>query len=174
MKKADYADLIPNVRQRGILQPLLVRKSGKGYEIVAGRRRYMAALSLEKEGVEIEAIPCAVMAKGDDAAAVEASLIENTARLPMDEMDQLEAFQRLLKEGRTSEEIADTFGVTEIMVKRRLAIATLAPKIRQAYRAEEIDGETLRALTLASKQHQKDWLALSEDPEQQAPRTSSP
>jgi ParB family transcriptional regulator, chromosome partitioning protein len=170
VKKADYADLIPSVRQRGILQPLLVRKNGKGYEIVAGRRRYLAAVSLEKEGIEIEAIPCAVMAKGDDAAAVEASLIENTARLPMDEMDQFEAFQRLLKEGRTIEEIADTFGVTEIMVKRRLAIANLAPKIRQAYRAEEIDGETLRALTLASKQQQKDWLVLFEDPEQQAPR----
>ncbi|MFN0190980.1 MAG: ParB/RepB/Spo0J family partition protein [Aestuariivirga sp.] len=172
VKKADYADLIPSVRQRGILQPLLVRKNGKGYEIVAGRRRYLAALSLEREGVEIEAIPCAVMAKGDDAAAVEASLIENTARLPMDEMDQFEAFQRLLKRGRTIEEIADTFGVTEIMVKRRLAIANLAPKIRQAYRAEEIDGETLRALTLASKQQQKNWLALFEDPEQQAPRGS--
>jgi ParB family transcriptional regulator, chromosome partitioning protein len=170
VKKADYEDLIPSIRQCGILQPLLVRKNGKGYEIVAGRRRYLAAQSLEKEGLEIEAIPCAIMAKGDDAAAVEASLIENIQRLPMDDMDQFEAFQRLLKEGRTIEEIANTFGVTEIMVKRRLAIANLAPKIRTAYRAEEIDGETLRALTLASKQQQKDWLSLFEDPEQHAPR----
>ena len=170
VKKADYEDLIPSIRQRGILQPLLVRKNGKGYEIVAGRRRYLAVQSLEKEGVEIEAIPCAIMAKGDDAAAVEASLIENIQRLPMDDMDQFEAFQRLLKEGRTIEEIANTFGVTEIMVKRRLAIANLSPKIRTAYRAEEIDGETLRALTLASKQQQKDWLLLFEDPEQHAPK----
>ena len=170
VKKADYEDLIPSIRQRGILQPLLVRKNGKGYEIVAGRRRYLAVQSLEKEGLEIEAIPCAIMAKGDDAAAVEASLIENIQRLPMDDMDQFEAFQRLLKEGRTIEEIANTFGVTEIMVKRRLAIANLSPKIRTAYRAEEIDGETLRALTLASKQQQKDWLLLFEDPEQHAPK----
>ena len=170
VKKADYEDLIPSIRQRGILQPLLVRKNGKGYEIVAGRRRYLAVQSLEKEGLEIEAIPCAIMAKGDDAAAVEASLIENIQRLPMDDMDQFEAFQRLLKEGRTIEEIANTFGVTEIMVKRRLAIANLSPKIRMAYRAEEIDGETLRALTLASKQQQKDWLLLFEDPEQHAPK----
>jgi ParB family transcriptional regulator, chromosome partitioning protein len=173
VKKADYEDLIPSIRQRGILQPLLVRKNGKGYEIVAGRRRYLAMQSLEKEGLEIEAIPCAIMAKGDDAAAVEASLIENIQRLPMDDMDQFEAFQRLLKEGRTIEEIANTFGVTEIMVKRRLAIANLATKIRTAYRAEEIDGETLRALTLASKQQQKDWLLLFEDPEQHAPRGSN-
>ena len=170
VKKADYQDLIPSIRQRGILQPLLVRKNGKGYEIVAGRRRYLAAQSLEKEGLEIEAIPCAIMAKGDDAAAVEASLIENIQRLPMDDMDQFEAFQRLLKEGRTIEEIANTFGVTEIMVKRRLAIANLSPKIRTAYRAEEIDGETLRALTLASKQQQKEWLSLFEDAEKHAPR----
>jgi ParB family transcriptional regulator, chromosome partitioning protein len=170
VKKADYEDLIPSIRQRGILQPLLVRKNGKGYEIVAGRRRYLAVQSLEKEGLEIEAIPCAIMAKGDDAAAVEASLIENIHHLPMDDMDQFEAFQRLLKEGRTIEEIANTFGVTEIMVKRRLAIANLSPKIRTAYRAEEIDGETLRALTLASKQQQKDWLLLFEDPEQHAPK----
>jgi ParB family transcriptional regulator, chromosome partitioning protein len=170
VKKADYEDLIPSIRQRGILQPLLVRKNGKGYEIVAGRRRYLAVQSLEKEGLEIEAIPCAIMAKGDDAAAVEASLIENIQRLPMDDMDQFEAFQRLLKEGRTIEEIANVFGVTEIMVKRRLVIANLSPKIRTAYRAEEIDGETLRALTLASKQQQKDWLLLFEDPEQHAPK----
>jgi ParB family transcriptional regulator, chromosome partitioning protein len=91
----------------------------------------------------------------------------------MDDMEQFEAFQRLLKEGRPIEDIADTFGVTVITVKRRLAIANLSPKIRQAYRAEEIDGETLRALTLASKQQQKDWLALFEDPEQHAPRGSN-
>ena len=97
VKKADYEDLIPSIRQRGILQPLLVRKNGKGYEIVAGRRRYLAVQSLEKEGLEIEAIPCAIMAKGDDAAAVEASLIENIQRLPMDDMDQFEAFNDFLK-----------------------------------------------------------------------------
>jgi ParB family chromosome partitioning protein len=109
------------------------------------------------------------MAKGDDAQAVEASLIENVAHLPMDEMDQFEAFQRLLKEGRSVEDIAHVFGVTELTVKRRLAIANLNPKIRQLYRAEEIDSETLRALTLATKQQQKDWLALWDDEEQHAP-----
>jgi ParB family transcriptional regulator, chromosome partitioning protein len=169
VKKADYKDLIPSIKQRGILQPLLVRRQGRGYEIIAGRRRFLAACFLEKEGLEVEAVPCAIMAKGDDAAAVEASLIENIAHLPMDEMDQFEAFQRLLKEGRSIEDIASIFGVTELTVKRRLAIANLAPKIRQLYRAEAIDPETLRALTMASKQQQKDWLALYEDEEQQAP-----
>ena len=170
VKKADYKDLIPSIKERGILQPLLVRKNGRGYEIIAGRRRFLAACSLEKEGFEVEAVPCAIMAKGDDAAAVEASLIENVAHLPMDEMDQFEAFQRLLKEGRSVEDIAHVFGVTELNVKRRLAIANLHPKIRTLYRAEDIDAETLRALTLATKQQQKDWLVLWDDEEQHTPR----
>ena len=170
VKKADYKDLIPSIKERGILQPLLVRANGQGYEIVAGRRRFLAACEVERDGTAIEAVPCAIMAKGDDAAAVEASLIENVAHLPMDEMDQFEAFQRLLKEGRSVEDIAHIFGVTELTVKRRLAIANLHPKIRTLYRAEDIDAETLRALTLASKQQQKDWLVLWEDEEQHAPR----
>ena len=169
VRKADFKDLMPSIKERGILQPLLVRPNGCGYEIVAGRRRFLAASALDKEGTQIESLPCAVMAKGDDAAAVEASLIENVAHLPMDEMDQFEAFQRLLKEGRSVEDIAHVFGVTDLTVKRRLAIANLQPKIRQLYRAEEIDAETLRALTLASKQQQKDWLALWDDEEQNAP-----
>ena len=169
VKKADYKDLIPSIKERGILQPLLVRRHGRGYEIIAGRRRFLAACSLEKEGLEVEAVPCAIMAKGDDAAAVEASLIENVAHLPMDDMDQFETFQRLLKEGRSIEDIANVFGVTELTVKRRLAIANLAPKIRQLYRTENIDAENLRALTMASKQQQKDWLVLYDDEEQQAP-----
>ena len=170
VKKADYKDLIPSIKERGILQPLLVRANGQGYEIVAGRRRFLAACEVEKEGTAIEAVPCAIMAKGDDAAALEASLIENVAHLPMDEMDQFEAFQRLLKEGRSVEDIAHIFGVTELTVKRRLAIANLHPKIRTLYRAEEIEAETLRALTLATKQQQKDWLVLWDDEEQHAPR----
>jgi ParB family transcriptional regulator, chromosome partitioning protein len=170
VKKADYKDLIPSIKERGILQPLLVRANGEGYEIVAGRRRFLAACEVEKDGTAIEAVPCAIMAKGDDAAALEASLIENVAHLPMDEMDQFEAFQRLLKEGRSVEDISHIFGVTELTVKRRLAIANLHPKIRTLYRAENIDAETLRALTLATKQQQKDWLALWEDEEQHAPR----
>jgi ParB family chromosome partitioning protein len=173
VRRADYKDLIPSIKERGILQPLLVRPNGQGYEIVAGRRRFLAACELEKEGTAIEAVPCAIMASGDDAEAVEASLIENVAHLPMDEMDQFEAFQRLLKEGRNVTDIAHIFGVTELTVKRRLAIANLHPKIRNLYRAEDIDAETLRALTLASKQQQKDWLALWEDEDQHAPRGNS-
>jgi ParB family chromosome partitioning protein len=167
-KVPDVSDLLPSVRARGILQPLLVRPDGDGFEIIAGRRRYFTAKAVEEERGEIAPLPCAVMAPGDDAAAIEASLIENVARLDPDEMSQYETFVRLAKEGRSVAEIAATFGITERMVQQRLALGNLLPRIRDAYRAEEIDAETVRHLTLASKAQQKEWLALFEHPEQHA------
>ena len=168
----DVSDILPSVRARGVLVPLLVRPNGspETFEIVAGRRRYFAAKTVADEQGEIAPLPCAVMEPGDDAAALEASIIENLARLDPDEMNQYESFVRLTKEGRSVAEIAATFGITDRMVSQRLALGNLLPKIRDAYRNEEIDAETVRHLTLASKAQQKDWLALFTDPEQHAPR----
>jgi ParB family chromosome partitioning protein len=165
----DIADILPSVRARGILQPLLVRANGEGYEIVAGRRRYFCAKTIAEEAGDIAPLPCAVMEAGDDAAALEASLIENVARLDPDPMSEYETFVRLTKEGRGTAEIAATFGLTETMVKQRLALGNLLAKIRDAYRDGAIDNETIRYLTLASKAQQKEWLALFEDEAQSAP-----
>ncbi len=169
-KAPDVSDILPSIRARGVQQPLLVRKNGRGYEIVAGRRRFFSLKAIAKEGGEIDPVPCAVMTEGDDAAALEASLIENTARLDPDEVARWETFARLVREGRTVEDIAATFGVTEIMVKRALALGELLPDIREAYRNEEIDAQTVRQLTLASEAQQAEWLKLFQDPEQYAPR----
>ena len=173
-KAPDVSDILPSVRTRGILVPLLVRPNGQPdhFEIVAGRRRYFAARAIVEEGGEIEPLPCAVMEPGDDAAALEASLIENIARLDPDEMNQYETFARLIKEGRSVAEIALTFGLTERRVNQRLALGNLLPKIRTAYRNKEIDVETIRYLTLASKAQQQNWLALFSDPDSRAPHGS--
>lgn len=170
-KAPDVSDILPSIRARGILVPLLVRQNGspETFEVVAGRRRYYSAQIILDERGEIEPLPCAFMQPGDDAAALEASLIENIARLDPDEVAQWETFARLIKEGRTITDISNTFGITERMVKQRLALGNLLPKIREAYRKEEIDAETIRYLTLASKAQQKEWLALFEDPEQHPP-----
>ena len=168
-KEPDVADLVPSVRARGILQPLLVRPDGVEFEIVAGRRRYFAAKVVAAEQGSIAPLPCAVMAPGDDVAALEASLIENVARLDADAMTQYETFVRLTKAGKSVAEIATTFGLTDRLVEQRLALGNLLPKIREAYRKDEIDAESIRHLTLATKAQQKEWLKLFEDPESYAP-----
>ena len=88
----DIDDLVPSIRSLGLLQPLLVRQNCEGYEIIAGQRRFYALQKLSEEQ-NIEPVPCIIMAQGDDAKAIEASLAENVARLPMDEIDQSHLFQ---------------------------------------------------------------------------------
>ncbi len=171
-KPPDISDILPSVRVRGVLVPLLVRPnvSADTFEIVAGRRRYHAATTVAEEGGSDGPLPCAILEEGDDAAALEASLIENLVRENPDEVTQWEQFTQLVKKGRKASEIADTFGMDEKMVGRILALGNLLPPIRKAYGREEIDAATVRHLTLASKAQQKSWLALFKDEESYAPR----
>lgn len=164
-KPPDVSDILPSIRARGVLQPLLVRPNGKDFEIVAGRRRYFATSQVaEERGASPDEVllPCAVTASGDDAGAVEASLIENVARAPMDELEEYEAFAKLLKQGRSVAEIARTFGVTELYVKQRFALASLHSKIKEAYRNGDIESQELQWLTAATKRQQKEWVAAFE------------
>lgn len=170
-KAPDVSDILPTVRKRGIIQTLLVRPNCQEghFEIVAGARRYHAALIVAQETGEAEPLPCRVLAETDDAAAVEASMIENLARLDADEVTQWNTFTRLVKEGREVDDIAATFGLPDLMIRRILALGNLLPRIRDLYRAEKIDRATVRHLTLASKSQQKAWLALYDDPDSYVP-----
>jgi ParB family chromosome partitioning protein len=172
VKKApDLTNILPSVRARGVLVPLIVRQNGSPttYEIVAGKRRYHAALIVAQEEGSVEPLPCAIMEAGDDAAALEASLIENIARLDPDEVTRWETFTRLVKEGRSPENISLTFGLTALQVKRTLALGNLLPRIRNLYRSDTIDAVTVRHLTLASKARQREWLALMDDEDARPP-----
>lgn len=170
-KEPDVADILPSVRQRGILVPILVRPVADtdSFEVVAGRRRHRCARIIAEDNGVADPVPCAIMDAGDDAAAVEASLLENVARLDPDEVTRWEQFVRLVKEGRRPDEIGATFGLPDAMVSRILALGNLLPRIRELYRREAIDVTTIRHLTLASKQRQRDWLALVDDPDARAP-----
>jgi ParB family transcriptional regulator, chromosome partitioning protein len=168
-KAPDVSDILPSIRERGIRQTLLVRREGDGFGIVAGRRRFFALQQIAKETGSDPLVPCAVMAEGDAASAIEASIIENVARLPATEMEQYTAFRKLHDEGRTVEEIAAFFGVTELNVRRVLALAALSAPICKLYADEEIDRETVRALTLATSAQQADWLKLWNSETERAP-----
>lgn len=173
-RKPDVADILPSIKARGVLSPLFVRPNGKEdhFEVLAGKRRYYASIEAAKEEDGARDLPCIVLGAADDAEALEISMIENLLREEPDEVTQWESFTRLVKEGRDVEEIAATFALSTMQVKRILALGNLLPRIREAYRAEEVDAATIRHLTLASKAQQKAWLALFEDGEAYAPRGS--
>src|SRR5690606_5466486 len=145
-KSPDISDILPSVRVRGVLVPLLVRPNGSAdtFEIVAGRRRFHAATTVAEEGGSAAPLPCAILEDGDDAAAVDASLLVKPVCDNPDALAQWEPLTQLVKKGRTATEIADTFGMDENTVGRILALGNLLPPIRKAYRSEEIDAATLR------------------------------
>lgn len=165
----DVADLVPSIRALGLLQPLLVRAAGDAFEIIAGQRRYHALQAIAAEDRESRPVPCLVLQEGDDAQAIEASLAENVARLPMDEIDQYKAFAALVKKGMSTGDIAACFGITERLVTQRLAIANLLSPILTLYRNGDIGVQTVRLLTMATKAQQRDWLELCNSDDAYAP-----
>jgi len=170
-KAPDVSDILPTIRKRGVIQTLLVRacEIEGDYEIVAGARRFHAAQLVAAETGEAEPLPCRVLAAGDDADAIEASMIENLARLDADEVTQWETFTRLVREGREVADISETFGLPDLTIRRVLALGNLMPRVRDLYRREEIDRATVRHLTMASKAQQRAWLALLDDPNTYVP-----
>ena len=84
------------------------------------------------------------MAEGDVASAIEASIIENVARLPATEMEQYSAFRKLHDEGRAVEEIAAFFGVTELNVRRVLRGCAQRPDPQALCRGRDRPGDRPR------------------------------
>lgn len=108
----------------------------------------------------LDPVPCMVMDSKDDAKAIEASLAENIARLPMDEIDQFKAFAALSKQGMSVEVIALQFGLSERLVSQRLALGSLHAPILTAYGNDEIGSSTVQYLTMATPKQQKAWWKL--------------
>jgi ParB family chromosome partitioning protein len=168
-KRIDVSDILPSIRKHGILQTLITRPEGDGFGVVAGSRRFTAELIVASETDEPRTVPCYMMQEGDDAEAIEKSMIENMTSLPPTELEQFKAFKNLKIAGRSVEDIAQVFGVTDLKVKRTLALSNLKPQILKLYGDEKIEPQTIRALTMATKAQQAEWLDMVKDENQHAP-----
>ncbi|WP_194840045.1 ParB/RepB/Spo0J family partition protein, partial [Pseudomonas aeruginosa] len=142
-------ELAASISRIGLLQNLVVilAADGKHYEVVAGDRRLTALKLLAKKkriAADFE-VPCLLV---PDASARTVSLAENLLREQMHPADQFEAFAALVKEGRPVEDIAADFGVTPLVVQRRLKLANVSPRLMADYRAGSVTLEQLMALTI--------------------------
>ncbi len=146
---ASITELAASIERVGLLQNLTVTlaSDGEHYEVVAGGRR-LAALKLLAKKRRIAkdyAVPCLLVA---DASARTASLTENVQREAMHPADQFEAFADLIAEGRPIEDIAADFGVTPLVVQRRLKLANVSPRLMADYRADAVNLDRLMALAI--------------------------
>lgn len=146
---ASINELAASIERVGLLQNLTVilASDGEHYEVVAGGRR-LAALKLLAKKRRIAkdyAVPCLLVA---DASARTASLTENVQREAMHPADQFQAFAALIAEGRPIEDIAADFGVTPLVVQRRLKLANVSPRLMADYRADAVNLEQLMALAI--------------------------
>ncbi|BBD41441.1 chromosome partitioning protein ParB (plasmid) [Aminobacter sp. Y103A] len=146
------AALAGSIRADGyrLLQNLVVRKGDKKgrYFVTAGGRR-RAALNLLAEKGEIAKdfpVECKERA-GEDAKAT--SLAENVLREAMHPVDQYEAFRDLADEGKSVPDIAARFGTTETIVRRRLALGRVSPRLLEAHRNEDMTFDQLSAFTIS-------------------------
>jgi ParB family chromosome partitioning protein len=159
--------LAASIERVGLLQNLTVTlaSDGEHYEVVAGGRRCAALKLLAKKRriAKDWEVPCLLVA---DSSARTASLTENVQREAMQPADQFEAFAALVAEGRPVEDIAADFGVTPLVVQRRLKLANVSPRLMADYRADALSLEQLMALAVTDD-HVAQEAAFYEAPEWQ-------
>lgn len=143
------AELAASIGRVGLLQNLTVVASPEGvqFEVVAGRRR-LAALKLlakRRKLAKDHPVPCLLV---PDASARTVSLTENVQREAMSPVDELFAWKALVADGRSVEDIAADFGVTPLVVKRRLRLANVSPRLLADYQQGAVSLEQLMALAI--------------------------
>ena len=149
------AQLRASIKAHGLLENLVARADGADtdgiecFAVVAGGRRLAALKALAEDGTfhAEHPVPCKIAENGD---AGELSLAENVIRIAMHPADQVVAFSELAGAGVTVATIAARFGVSERIVEQRLRLGNAAPELLDAYRADEIDLETLKAFAVTT------------------------
>ena len=143
----DIAALAANLHAQGQIENLIVKDAGDGFYAVANGNRRLAAFHMIYGEASSHPIACTVH-DVDSATAFEFSLVTAITARQLHPVDQYEAFARLDERGKTHEEIAAQYGMTEKEVRQALALGRLSPKIRAAWRGGEIKAEVARAFTL--------------------------
>lgn len=140
----DLASLARSIQQHGVIQPIVVRRNGGGYQLVAGERRWRAA---EKAGLDV--IPARVL-EIDDRQTCELALVENLQRRDLNAIEKANAFQGYLEQfGSTHEELATHLGVDRSSVSNLLRLLELPAPVQEAVRTGQISYGHARALLSA-------------------------
>ena len=149
------ASLAVSIREVGILQPIVVRKAGAGYELIAGERRLRAA-----KLAGLATIPV-VVRDTDDADTLREALIENIHREDLGPIELAEAFRQLLEElGLKQEELADRVGVSRSHIANTIRLLQLPIDVQQLLSDGKLQAGHARALLTLGDAEAQNTIAL--------------
>lgn len=124
------AELANSLKQDGMMQPLVLKKNGSGYHIIAGERRYRAA-----KLAGLEKVPATVMENVDDTRMLELALIENVQREDLNPIELAEAYRRLIEQcGLTQQQLSERVGKSRTAVTNQLRLLRLPESVARYLR----------------------------------------
>ncbi len=147
-------ELSNSIKQHGIIQPLVLRRIGDKYEIIAGERRYKAA-----KMAGLSKVP-AVIANIDDNKSAEVAIVENVQRRDLSAIEEARSYKNLLDKGYlTQTELAKKMGLSQSAIANKLRLLNLDEEVQLALMNNEISERHARSLlVLTSHEEQRKWL----------------
>lgn len=134
----DLAELVASVREKGVLEPILVRPHGGRFQIIAGERRFRAARE-----AELDEVPC-VIRECSDAEVTEIALIENLQRKDLSAFEEADGLRQLAETyGYTHELMAERLGKSRTSVTEMLSLTSMPADIRELCRLADIQAKSL-------------------------------
>ncbi len=148
-------ELANSIRQHGVIQPLVLRRVGDKYEIIAGERRFKASAI-----AGLTTVP-AVIAQIDDNKSAEVAIVENVQRRDLTPIEEARSYKNLLDKGYlTQSELAKKMGISQSAIANKLRLLNLDESVQKALLNNEISERHARSLlVLQDKNEQKKWLA---------------
>jgi len=134
----DLSELVASVREKGILEPILVRPVGSHFQIIAGERRYRAAVE-----AGLAEIPC-IVRDTSDAETMEIALIENLQRKDLSAFEEADGLKTLAESyGYTHEKMAERLGKSRTSITETLSLAMMPEEVRERCRRADIHAKSL-------------------------------
>ncbi len=144
-------ELVESIRERGIIQPLIVRKVDKRYELIAGERRWRAARELKLAEAPV------IVRNASDREVLELALIENLQREDLNPIEEASAYQRLHNDfGLTQEDISKRVGKSRASIANAMRLLDLDPDVQSMLKHARISvGHAKVLLSLKSREEQR-------------------